>query len=73
MGKTKTYVLDTTVLIEDPDVMYKLGGATIVIPLERNIERNIGGHNMGSVARDYFSQTSLYQAIAAPACRTKSY
>ena len=33
MEKKKTYVLDTTVLIYDPDVFYKLGDADIVIPL----------------------------------------
>ena len=33
MEKRKTYVLDTTVLIHDPDVFYKLGDADIVIPL----------------------------------------
>lgn len=33
MVKKKTYVLDTTVLIYDPDIFYKLGDADIVIPL----------------------------------------
>lgn len=33
MVKKKTYVLDTTVLIYDPDIFYKLGDANIVIPL----------------------------------------
>lgn len=33
MEKKKTYVLDTTVLIHEPDVFYKLGDADIVIPL----------------------------------------
>jgi predicted ribonuclease YlaK len=28
----KTYILDTSVLIEDPDVLYKLGDSQIVIP-----------------------------------------
>jgi len=30
--KTKTYVLDTSVLINDPDVFYKLGDSQIIIP-----------------------------------------
>ncbi len=30
--KTKTYVLDTSVLINDPDVFYKLGDNQIIIP-----------------------------------------
>ncbi len=33
MEKKKTYVLDTTVLIYDPDIFYKLGDADIVVPL----------------------------------------
>lgn len=33
MVKKKTYVLDTTVLIYDPDIFYKIGDADIVIPL----------------------------------------
>ena len=33
MDKKKTYVLDTTVLIYDPDIFYKLGDADIVVPL----------------------------------------
>jgi len=33
MEKKKTYVLDTTVLIYDPDIFYKLGDSDIVIPL----------------------------------------
>lgn len=33
MEKKKTYVLDTTVLIYDPDIFYKLGEADIVVPL----------------------------------------
>ncbi len=32
MNKKKTYVLDTSVLIEDPDVFYKLGDGNIVLP-----------------------------------------
>lgn len=32
MKETKLYVLDTTVLIEDPDVMYKLGDSIVVVP-----------------------------------------
>lgn len=30
--KRKTYVLDTSVVIEDPDVFYKLGDGDVVIP-----------------------------------------
>ena len=33
MEKKKTYVLDTTVLIYDPDIFYKLADADIVVPL----------------------------------------
>jgi uncharacterized membrane protein YhaH (DUF805 family) len=33
MEKKKTYVLDTTVLIFDPDIFYKLGDVDIVLPL----------------------------------------
>jgi len=33
MEKKKTYVLDTTVLIYDPNIFYKLGDADIVVPL----------------------------------------
>ncbi len=32
MNKKKTYVLDTSVVIEDPDVFYKLGDGDIVLP-----------------------------------------
>jgi predicted ribonuclease YlaK len=32
-GRNKTYVIDTSVLIEDPDVLYKLGNSEIVIPI----------------------------------------
>lgn len=31
-NKRKTYVLDTSVVIEDPDVFYKLGDGEVVIP-----------------------------------------
>jgi rRNA maturation endonuclease Nob1 len=31
-GVSKTYVLDTSILIDDPDIFYKLGGSQIVIP-----------------------------------------
>ncbi|MEJ2068517.1 MAG: PIN domain-containing protein [Deltaproteobacteria bacterium] len=31
--RNKVRVLDTTVLVEDPEIMYKLGDATVVIPL----------------------------------------
>jgi rRNA-processing protein FCF1 len=33
MEKKKTYILDATVLIYDPDIFYKLGDADIVVPL----------------------------------------
>lgn len=33
MEKKKTYVLDTTVLIYDPNIFFKLGDADIVVPL----------------------------------------
>ncbi len=33
MEKRKIYLLDTTVLIENPDIMYELGDADVIIPL----------------------------------------
>ena len=48
----KTYVLDTTVLIEDPDVMYKLGNSLIVIPMA--VIKELDGlkrSDVGSVAQ----------------------
>ena len=52
MTTSKTYVLDTTVLIEDPDVMYKLGNSLIVIPMA--VIKELDGlkrSDVGSVAQ----------------------
>ena len=56
---SKIYVLDTTVLVHDPDIMFKLGNATIVIPiavireldgLKRSGEKNVA-YSARQVAR----------------------
>ena len=79
MSDKKTYVLDTTVMIYDPEIFYKLGDADIVVPLAaikeldglKKNESNLVAQSAREVSR-LLDRISSYANLRGEGCKVSS-